>query len=167
MPPLITVCERGIDVVGDNAPGDFRAIGGRGIESLEDLMAKIATPTQDRLLQVQRALALGASIEEVFARCAIDPWFLSQIAEINSKASEIKAAGDLSLELLRSAKGMGFSDQQIAQLRGTTASEILKVRERLGLFPVYKTVDTCAGEFEAFTPYHYSSYDSRASLHLE
>ena len=90
-------------------------------ENLEELMTKIATPTQDRLLQVQRALALGASIEEVFARCAIDPWFLSQIAEINSKASEIKGAGDLSLELLRSAKGMGFSDQQIAQLRGTTA----------------------------------------------
>ncbi|MFM7500701.1 MAG: carbamoyl-phosphate synthase large subunit, partial [Actinomycetota bacterium] len=133
-------------------------------ESLEELMAKIATPTQDRLLQVQRALALGASIDEVFARCAIDPWFLSQIAEINSKASEIKAAGDLSLELLRSAKGMGFSDQQIAQLRGTTASEILKMRERLGLFPVYKTVDTCAGEFEAFTPYHYSSYDLESEV---
>ena len=133
-------------------------------ENLEELMAKIATPTQDRLLHVQRALALGASIEEVFARCAIDPWFLSQIAEINSKASEIKGAGDLSLELLRSAKGMGFSDQQIGQLRGTTASEILKVRERLDLFPVYKTVDTCAGEFEAFTPYHYSSYDLESEV---
>lgn len=133
-------------------------------ESLEDLMAKIATPTQDRLLQVQRALALGASIEEVFARCAIDPWFLSQIAEINSKAAEIKAAGDLSLELLKSAKEMGFSDQQIAQLRGANSSEILKVRERLGLFPVYKTVDTCAGEFEAFTPYHYSSYDLESEV---
>jgi carbamoyl-phosphate synthase large subunit len=133
-------------------------------ESLEDLMAKIATPTQDRLLQVQRALALGASIEEVFSRCAIDPWFLSQIAEINNKASEIKAAGDLTLELLRSAKEMGFSDQQIGQLRGTNASEILKVRERLALFPVYKTVDTCAGEFEAFTPYHYSSYDLESEV---
>ena len=133
-------------------------------ERLEELMEKISIPTQDRLLQVQRALALGASIEEVFARCAIDPWFLSQIAEINSKASEIKAAGDLSLELLSSAKGMGFSDQQIAQLRGTNASEILKVRERLGVFPVYKTVDTCAGEFEAFTPYHYSSYDLESEV---
>lgn len=133
-------------------------------ESLEDLMAKIVTPTQDRLLQVQRALALGASIDEVFARCAIDPWFLSQIAEINRKASEIKAASDLSLELLRSAKEMGFSDQQIAQLRGTNALEILKVRERLGVFPVYKTVDTCAGEFEAFTPYHYSSYDLESEV---
>ena len=105
-------------------------------ESLEELMEKIAIPTQDRLIQVQRALALGASIEEVFAKCAIDPWFLSQIEEINRKAVEIKSAGELSIELLKSAKQMGFSDQQIGQLRSTSASEILKIRERLGLFPV-------------------------------
>ena len=133
-------------------------------ESLEELMEKIAIPTQDRLIQVQRALALGASIEEVFAKCAIDPWFLSQIEEINRKAVEIKSAGELSIELLKSAKQMGFSDQQIGQLRSTSASEILKIRERLGLFPVYKTVDTCAGEFEAFTPYHYSSYDLESEV---
>ena len=133
-------------------------------ESLEELMEKIAIPTQDRLIQVQRALALGASIEEVFAKCAIDPWFLSQIDEINRKAVEIKSAGELSIELLKSAKQMGFSDQQIGQLRSTSASEILKIRERLGLFPVYKTVDTCAGEFEAFTPYHYSSYDLESEV---
>jgi carbamoyl-phosphate synthase large subunit len=133
-------------------------------ESLDELMEKIATPTQDRLIQVQRALALGASIEEVFAKCAIDPWFLSQIEEINRKAVEIKSAGELALELLKSAKQMGFSDQQIGQLRSTSASEILKIRERLGLFPVYKTVDTCAGEFEAFTPYHYSSYDLESEV---
>ena len=133
-------------------------------ESLEELIEKIAIPTQDRLIQVQRALALGASIEEVFAKCAIDPWFLSQIEEINRKAVEIKSAGELSIELLKSAKQMGFSDQQIGQLRSTSASEILKIRERLGLFPVYKTVDTCAGEFEAFTPYHYSSYDLESEV---
>jgi len=133
-------------------------------ESLEELMEKIAIPTQDRLIQVQGALALGASIDEVFAKCAIDPWFLSQIEEINRKAVEIKSAGELSIELLKSAKQMGFSDQQIGQLRSTSASEILKIRERLGLFPVYKTVDTCAGEFEAFTPYHYSSYDLESEV---
>ena len=133
-------------------------------ESLEELMEQIATPTQDRLLQVQRALALGASIEEVFAKCAIDPWFLSQLVEINRKADEIKSAGELSPELLKSAKKLGFSDEQIGQLRSTSALEILKVRERLGLFPVYKTVDTCAGEFEAFTPYHYSSYDLESEV---
>jgi len=133
-------------------------------ESLDELMERIATPTQDRLIQIQRALALGASIEEVFAKCAIDPWFLSQIDEINRKAVEIKSAGELFLELLKSAKQMGFSDQQIGQLRSTSASEILKIRERLRLYPVYKTVDTCAGEFEAFTPYHYSSYDLESEV---
>ena len=133
-------------------------------ESLDELMERIATPTQDRLIQVQRALALGASIEEVFAKCAIDPWFLSQIDEINRKAVEIKSAGELFLELLKSAKQMGFSDQQIGQLRSTSASEILKIRERLRLYPVYKTVDTCSGEFEAFTPYHYSSYDLESEV---
>jgi len=133
-------------------------------ENLEELMKKIAIPTQERLVQVQHALALGASIEDVFARCAIDPWFLSQIVEINSRAMEIKNAPELSLELLRGAKAMGFSDQQIAELRGDSSSDVLRLRERLGLFPVYKTVDTCAGEFEAFTPYHYSSYDLESEV---
>jgi len=156
-PEALQKAMRSLEKKGSSFSWDFT-------ESLDELMEKIATPTQDRLIQVQRALALGASIEEVFDKCAIDPWFLSQIDEINRKAVEIKSAGELSLELLKSAKQMGFSDQQIGQLRSTSASEILKIRERLGLFPVYKTVDTCAGEFEAFTPYHYSSYDLESEV---
>ncbi|MSO34573.1 MAG: carbamoyl-phosphate synthase large subunit, partial [Candidatus Nanopelagicaceae bacterium] len=156
-PEALQKAMRSLEKKGSSFSWDFT-------ESLEELMENIATPTQDRLIQVQRALALGASIEEVFAKCAIDPWFLSQIEEINQKAFEIKSAGELSIELLKSAKQMGFSDQQIGQLRSTSASEILKIRERLGLFPVYKTVDTCAGEFEAFTPYHYSSYDLESEV---
>ena len=156
-PEALQKAMRSLEKKGSSFSWDFA-------ESLEDLMEKIAIPTQDRLIQVQRALALGASIEEVFAKCAIDPWFLSQIDEINRKAVEIRGAGELSIELLKSAKQMGFSDQQIGQLRSTSASEILKIRERLGLFPVYKTVDTCAGEFEAFTPYHYSSYDLESEV---
>ena len=156
-PEALQKAMRSLEKKGSSFSWDFT-------ESLDELMERIATPTQDRLIQVQRALALGASIEEVFAKCAIDPWFLSQIDEINRKAVEIKSAGELSLELLKSAKQMGFSDQQIGQLRSTSASEILKIRERLGLFPVYKTVDTCAGEFEAFTPYHYSSYDLESEV---
>ena len=156
-PEALQKAMRSLEKKGSSFSWDFT-------ESLDELMERIATPTQDRLIQVQRALALGASIEEVFAKCAIDPWFLSQIDEINRKAVEITSAGELSLELLKSAKQMGFSDQQIGQLRSTSASEILKIRERLGLFPVYKTVDTCAGEFEAFTPYHYSSYDLESEV---
>jgi len=156
-PEALQKAMRSLEKKGSSFSWDFT-------ESLDELMEKIATPTQDRLIQVQRALALGASIEEVFDKCAIDPWFLSQIDEINRKAVEIKSAGELSLELLKSAKQMGFSDQQLGQLRSTSASEILKIRERLGLLPVYKTVDTCAGEFEAFTPYHYSSYDLESEV---
>lgn len=156
-PEALQKAMRSLEKKGSSFSWDFT-------ESLEELMEKIVIPTQDRLIQVQRALALGASIEEVFAKCAIDPWFLSQIDEINKKAVEIKSVGELSGELLKSAKQMGFSDQQIGQLRSTSASEILKIRERLGLFPVYKTVDTCAGEFEAFTPYHYSSYDLESEV---
>jgi len=156
-PEALQKAMRSLEKKGSSFSWDFT-------ESLEELMEKIAIPTQDRLIQVQRALALGASIEEVFNKCAIDPWFLSQIDEINKKAVEIKSVGELSIELLKSAKQMGFSDQQIGQLRSTSASEILKIRERLGLFPVYKIVDTCAGEFEAFTPYHYSSYDLESEV---
>ena len=128
-------------------------------DSLPDLLRDIAIPTENRLIQVQRALALGASVEEVNKISGIDPWFLSQIQEINEMAERIKSTGDLDYQMLRSAKRLGFSDIQIAELRGVSRSDIAKVRDRLDLHPVYKTVDTCAGEFEAFTPYHYSSYD--------
>jgi len=128
-------------------------------DDLQHLLNEISVPTEERLLKVQRALALGASVAEVNERCGIDPWFLMQINQINEVAREIESAPELSFELLRRSKRMGFSDQQIAELRDSTAMEIMKVRDRLDLHPVYKTVDTCAGEFEAFTPYHYSSYD--------
>jgi len=128
-------------------------------DDLQHLLNEISVPTEERLLKVQRALALGASVAEVNERCGIDPWFLMQINQINEVAREIESAPELSFELLRRSKRMGFSDQQIAELRDSSAMEIMKVRDRLDLHPVYKTVDTCAGEFEAFTPYHYSSYD--------
>jgi len=128
-------------------------------DQLPELLQQIQVPTENRLLQVQKALALGASIDVVHDKSGIDPWFLAQIQEINLIASEIASTAELHRELLKRAKQYGFSDQQIAELRNTSSSEIVKLREKFELFPVYKTVDTCAGEFEAFTPYHYSSYD--------
>lgn len=128
-------------------------------EKLPELLSAIAVPTENRLIQVQKALALGASIEEIHQISGIDPWFLSQIALINHTAEEMKNAGDLSRELLRKAKRLGFSDAQIGEIRDVGSFEIARLRERYELHPVYKTVDTCAGEFEAFTPYHYSTYD--------
>ena len=128
-------------------------------DHLPELLQQIQVPTEKRLLQVQKALALGASFDVVHDKSGIDPWFLAQIQEINSIASEIASTAELNRELLKRAKQYGFSDQQIAELRNISSSEIVKLREKFELFPVYKTVDTCAGEFEAFTPYHYSSYD--------
>ena len=128
-------------------------------ESLPELLSAISVPTENRLIQVQRALALGASIEEVHQISGIDPWFLTQIAIINQTAEEIKNAGDLSRELLRKSKRLGFSDAQIGEIRGVDALDVMRLRERYELHPVFKTVDTCAGEFEAFTPYHYSTYE--------
>jgi carbamoyl-phosphate synthase large subunit len=133
-------------------------------ETRDELYEAVFIPTEHRLIQVQKLLTLGESVDSVHKRSGIDPWFLTQIQSINLIADQLKSASDLSGELLRKAKKLGFSDSQIAECRNTTASEILKIRERLEIYPVYKTVDTCAGEFEAFTPYHYSSYDLESEV---
>jgi carbamoyl-phosphate synthase large subunit len=131
---------------------------------LAALLKAIEIPTEYRLQQVQRALWWGASIDEVFTACKIDRWFLNQIIELNEAAKIIALPGELTFELLQSAKQLGFSDLQIANLRGLTESEIRAARLNLNLHAVYKTVDTCAAEFEAFTPYHYSSYEEESEV---
>ncbi len=131
---------------------------------VKELLERMAVPRDGRLGLVQLALWAGASIEEVFASTKIDPWFLSQIQIINDLADEVRAAKELELPLLRRAKRHGFSDVQIAQLRKSTQFEIRALRHKLGLSPVYKTVDTCAAEFAAKTPYHYSSYDEETEV---
>ena len=130
----------------------------------EDLLAQIGTPTEYRLQQVQHVMAMGATVEEVFGITKIDPWFLAQIELINQMATQVKEASDFNEVLLRQAKGLGFSDSQLAQLRSTSEAEIRLTRERVGVRPVYKTVDTCAAEFVAHTPYHYSSYDLESEV---
>jgi carbamoyl-phosphate synthase large subunit len=131
---------------------------------LEQLMQSMKIPTEYRLQQVQKAMWAGASIDEVFAATKIDPWYLRQIELINAQAAVIAQPGELNSELIRAAKSQGFSDAQIAALRGVTEDEIRKARHHLGIRPVYKTVDTCAAEFEAFTPYHYSSYEEETEV---
>ena len=126
---------------------------------IKDLLVKMAVPRDGRLRQVQLALWAGATREQVFEATKIDPWFLAQIELINQQADDIRAAGELDAKFLRRIKRNGFSDAQIAQLRGVSTAEIRALRTGLGVRPVYKTVDTCAAEFAATTPYHYSSYD--------
>ncbi|MEU4680565.1 carbamoyl-phosphate synthase large subunit [Micromonospora sp. NPDC023737] len=128
----------------------------------ENTLAALRTPHDGRLYTVERALRLGASIAEVAAASGgIDPWFLDQIAGLVELRAEIVDAPVLDAELLRRAKRAGLSDRQLAALRPELAAEdgVRTLRHRLDIRPVYKTVDTCAAEFEATTPYHYSSYD--------
>jgi carbamoyl-phosphate synthase large subunit len=100
----------------------------------------------------------------VFEATKIDPWFLDQIVLINEVAETVRLAKDLDFETLRHAKMHGFSDQQIAQIRRLSEFDVRSIRHELGLRPVYKTVDTCAGEFPALTPYHYSTYEQETEV---
>ena len=127
--------------------------------SADELLEISKIPTDGRIVTLQQALRKGATVEQAFEATAIDPWFIDQIVLINEVAETVRTAPELDAATLRYAKEHGFSDAQIAQLRGDDEAEIRGVRHGLGIRPVYKTVDTCAGEFPALTPYHYSSYD--------
>ncbi|MCW2689621.1 MAG: carbamoyl-phosphate synthase, large subunit [Mycobacterium sp.] len=128
---------------------------------VDEVLKRLRTPTDGRLYDVELALRLGASVEQVAEASGIDPWFVEQVAALGSLRSELLDAPVLDGELLRRSKHSGLSDRQIAALRPELAGEagVRSLRQRLGIHPVFKTVDTCAAEFEARTPYHYSSYE--------
>ncbi|TFC96997.1 MULTISPECIES: carbamoyl-phosphate synthase large subunit [Cryobacterium] len=132
--------------------------------SVDELLTVAEVPTDGRIVTVQQALRKGASIEQVFEATKIDPWFIDQIVLINEIADQIAAAERLDTDILRTAKDHGFSDAQIGELRGFGEADVRTVRHILGVRPVFKTVDTCAGEFPALTPYHYSSYDQETEV---
>ena len=121
--------------------------------------AKVATP--DRLFQVEALLRRGLSLEEVNFATSIDPWFLDQILSITEERSNLETKDFNTLEKRewKRAKQLGFSDAQLSYLWGIEESLIRQKRESLGVFPTYKTVDTCGAEFEANTPYHYSTWE--------
>ena len=131
----------------------------RDTEEIGQLLEKMKRPHDSRLSLAQRALWLGATIAQVHEATNIDPWFLDQIVRINEIADQVHDSRDLVAPLLFEAKSLGFSDPQIATLRGVGESQIRELRTQLGVLPVFKTVDTCAAEFAAKTPYHYSSFD--------
>ncbi|CAG7845523.1 Carbamoyl-phosphate synthase large chain [Pseudoclavibacter triregionum] len=132
--------------------------------TVDELLESMKIPTDGRIVDVQIALSKGATVEQVFESTKIDPWFLDQIVLINEIAEEVRSAEHLEERLLKHAKRHGFSDAQIAELRGMGEAEVRAIRRNLGLRPVFKTVDTCAGEFPAHTPYHYSSYDQETEV---
>src|SRR6185295_10943943 len=124
---------------------------------------KLLTPDPDRIFYVKRALDLGWKHEEIYRMTGIDPWFLDQMQQIVDLEKKMVAdvkAGKLEDDTLREAKRMGFSDVRLGQLMGTTEGAVRERRKAAGITPVYKRVDTCAGEFESHTPYMYSTYET-------
>ncbi|MCB9583021.1 MAG: carbamoyl-phosphate synthase large subunit [Polyangiaceae bacterium] len=130
-------------------------------ELVEILRRAVGVPTAERLFYVADAIRAGLSVEELHDITGIDPWFLRQLGRIVDQEKLIAAAPKLERDLLFESKRLGFSDSQIARLRGAEAEEIRKTRKELGLRPVYGRVDTCSAEFVAKTPYLYSTYETQ------
>ncbi len=132
--------------------------------SLGELLETVARPHDGRLQEMMQAIRVGATPEQLRAATDIDPWFIDQLVLIHDVAQFVRDAPELTTDVLRTAKRYGLSDHQIAALRGMTTEVVRGVRWALGVRPVYKTVDTCAAEFAAKTPYHYSSYDEETEV---
>ena len=132
--------------------------------SVDRLLAEMSRPHDGRLQLIFSALVAGATPEQIFTATKIDPWFVDQLVLLHEVAQEVREAAELTREVLRRAKRHGFSDDQIGQLRGMPSEVVRGLRWALNLRPVFKTVDTCAAEFAASTPYHYSSYDEETEV---
>ncbi|EKT78538.1 carbamoyl phosphate synthase large subunit [Rhodococcus opacus M213] len=128
---------------------------------LDSLLTELSIPRDGRVYGLEKAFALGATVEQLFDATKIDPWFLDQILQIHELGDTLREAPEVTERVLRRAKHHGLSDRQIAALRPEIGGEdaVRALREQWNVHPVYKTVDTCAAEFEAKTPYHYSTYE--------
>lgn len=130
--------------------------------SLDEIKAKLSTPNAERVWHLRYALKSGMSVQEIHALCYIDLWFLDQLAALVRMEDRLRAFGDMNLvdtPTLREAKQNGFSDRQLATLFNTSEMDVRANRKARGVIPTYKSVDTCAAEFEAYTPYYYSTYE--------
>ncbi|MDW6022396.1 carbamoyl-phosphate synthase large subunit [Mesorhizobium sp. BAC0120] len=139
---------------------DIPGYGQDEVDNRNAIRAALGVPTPDRLRMVAQALRTGTSIEDVHAICKIDPWFLEQIDGILKMEARIRAHGlPEDPKNLRMLKAMGFSDARLASLTNRDAEAVQKIREKLGVHPVYKRIDTCAAEFASPTAYMYSTYE--------
>lgn len=138
------------------------------LPSGEQIRSQLRIPNPDRIFAVRHAMLLGMSVEEIYELTAIDPWFLDKLQQLLETEKFLKRTPlmQLTKEQLYAVKKDGFSDRQIAFATKTQEDDVRAYRKQLGVIPVYKTVDTCAAEFEAFTPYHYSTYDSESEVRL-
>ncbi len=147
----------------ENTTGGFW-LGEDSGKSLDDLLSRMAVPHDGRILLLEQALRLGATPEQLHQVTGIDPWFIDQVVLITQVGELVATAPELTAEVLRTAKRYGLSDAQIAHLRRMDEDVVRALRWALGIRPVFKTVDTCAAEFAARTPYHYSSYDEENEI---
>ncbi|MEH1827474.1 MAG: carbamoyl-phosphate synthase large subunit [Nostoc sp.] len=136
------------------------------LPSGEQIRAQLRTPNPDRIFAVRHALQQGITIEEIYELTGIDRWFLDKLQQLLEVEKFLKRTPlqQLTKEQLYEVKRDGYSDRQIAYATKTTEDEVRAYRKSLGIIPVYKTVDTCAAEFEAFTPYYYSSYEEETEV---
>jgi carbamoyl-phosphate synthase large subunit len=132
--------------------------------NLEQILAGLKTPNPERIFIVRHAFLIGMTVEEVYKLTGIDPWFLYKLQELLQTEKFLKRTdlAQLTAAELYTIKRQGFSDRQIAYVTKTTEDEVRRYRKHLGVVPVYKTVDTCAAEFESFTPYYYSTYETES-----
>jgi carbamoyl-phosphate synthase large subunit len=131
--------------------------------SHEEIVAKLATPNAERIWFLRYALKAGFSIQDIYQRTKIDPWFLTQIQDLIRVEDQLRACPSLEaadFDLILCAKQNGFLDRQLAHVWGATEQEVRRRRKDLGIEAVFKLVDTCAAEFEAYTPYYYSTYEA-------
>jgi carbamoyl-phosphate synthase large subunit len=136
------------------------------LPSGEQIRAQLRTPNPDRIFSVRHAMLLGMGIDEIYELTGIDPWFLDKMQQLLEVEKFLKRTPlqQLTKEQMYEVKRDGYSDRQIAYATKTKEDEVRAYRKQLGIIPVYKTVDTCAAEFEAFTPYHYSTYEEETEI---
>ncbi|MBD0261727.1 MAG: carbamoyl-phosphate synthase large subunit [Tolypothrix sp. Co-bin9] len=136
------------------------------LPSGEQIRAQLRTPNPDRIFSVRHAMLSGITLEEIYELTGIDPWFLDKMQQLLETEKFLKRTPlqQLTKEQMYAVKQDGFSDRQIAYATKKNEDEVRTYRKQLGVIPVYKTVDTCAAEFEAFTPYHYSTYEDESEI---
>jgi len=147
---------------------DRYGLGSDGVNDIREelLNDKLSIPNQDRVFYIKYAFEIGRTVEDIFSFTKIDPWFLNNIAQLVDFEKGFKncALKNISAETMREAKRFGYSDMQIAHLGKSREDDVRNLRKKLGIVPTFKTVDTCAAEFEAYTPYYYSTYETEDEI---
>jgi carbamoyl-phosphate synthase large subunit len=138
------------------------------LPSLYEIRAKLRTPNPERIFELRHAMQLGLEVDEIYQLTGIDPWFLRQMEGLLKTEKFLKRTPLSAIDAaqMMAIKRQGFSDRQIAFATGSTEDAVRQYRKQLGVTPVYKTVDTCAAEFEAYTPYYYSTYEEETEVAL-